>query len=140
MKTGLAIARRREELGMSQVDLAKVVGVSKASVCRWESGDISNMKRDKIHKLADALRISPIDLLCEETEGFTLIEDNITISNSAVEKETPLEPIALKASKSEWIYILERMSDENLIKLRDYARLLLLSQEKGGQGDQESRK
>jgi transcriptional regulator with XRE-family HTH domain len=127
MKTGLAIARRREELGMSQVDLAKVVGVSKASVCRWESGDISNMKRDKIQKLADALHISPIDLLDEETEGFS-------------NKKTPLEPLALKASKSEWIYILERMSDENLIKLRDYALLLLMSQDQDGQGDQGSQK
>lgn len=127
MKTGLAIARRREELGMSQVDLAKVVGVSKASVCRWESGDISNMKRDKIQKLADALRISPIDLLDEETEGF-------------VHEKTPLEPVALKASKGEWIHILERMSDENLIKLRDYALLLLMSQDQDGQGDQGSAK
>ena len=127
MKTGLAIARRREELGLSQVDLAKAVGVSKASVCRWESGDISNMKRDKIQNLADALHISPIDLLDEETEGF-------------VHEKTPLEPLALKASKSEWIYILERMSDENLIKLRDYALLLLMSQDQDGQGDQGSQK
>ena len=127
MKTGLAIARRREELGLSQVDLAKAVGVSKASVCRWESGDISNMKRDKIQKLADALHISPIDLLDEETEGFS-------------NEKTPLEPLALKASKSEWIYILERMSDEKLIKLRDYALLLLMSQDQDGQGDQESQK
>jgi transcriptional regulator with XRE-family HTH domain len=115
MKIGLAIAMRREELGMSQVDLAKVVGVSKASVCRWESGDISNMKRDKIQKLADALHISPIDLLDEETEGF-------------VHKKTPLEPIALRASVSEWTKLLNSLSDENLIKLRDYAQLLILQQ------------
>lgn len=127
MKIGLAIAMRREQVGLTQEELAKAVGVSKASVCRWESGDISNMRRDRIQKLANALNISPLELLNEETEGF-------------VHEKTPLEPLALKASKSEWIYILERMSEENLIKLRDYALLLLMSQDQDDQGDQGSAK
>ncbi len=126
MKTGLAIAIRREQIGMSQVDLANAVGVSKATICRWESGDISNMRRDRIQKLAEALKVSPISLLDEETDG--LFSD----------AEKPLEPIALRASVSDWIKILNGMSDDNLIKLRDYARLLLLQQhsqaEKGDQG------
>ena len=70
MKTGLAIAKRREQLGLSQEELAKKVGVSKASISRWESGDISNMRRDRISKLAEALRVSPLSLLEEETEGL----------------------------------------------------------------------
>lgn len=71
MKTGIAIAIRREQIGMTQDELAKAVGVSKASISRWESGDISNMRRDRIQKLADALRVSPISLLEEETDGLT---------------------------------------------------------------------
>ena len=67
MKTGLAIAMRREQIGMTQEELAKAVGVSKASISRWESGDISNMRRDRIQKLADALHVSPLELLDEET-------------------------------------------------------------------------
>jgi repressor LexA len=71
MKTGLAIAKRREEIGMTQDELAKIVGVSKASISRWESGDITNMRRDRIQKLANALNVSPLSLLEEETKGLT---------------------------------------------------------------------
>jgi repressor LexA len=71
MKTGLAIAQRREEIGMTQDELAKAVGVSKTSISRWESGDISNMRRDRIQKLAEALRVSPLSLLEEETDGLS---------------------------------------------------------------------
>lgn len=53
------IKSRRMELGYSMRDIAQRVGVSEATVSRWESGDIANMKRDKIKKLADALLISP---------------------------------------------------------------------------------
>jgi len=53
------IEARRIDLGYSMRDRAQGVGVSEATVSRWESGDIENMKRDKIKKLADALLISP---------------------------------------------------------------------------------
>lgn len=58
MKNNL-IKSRREELGLSQVDLAEKIGVNVSTISRWESGDIENMKRDKIAKLAQALNISP---------------------------------------------------------------------------------
>ena len=53
------IRRRRLELGYSMKSLGEKVGVSEATISRWESGDIANMKRDKIKSLADALMISP---------------------------------------------------------------------------------
>ena len=53
------IKNRRQELNMTLLDIAKKVGVSEATVSRWESGDIANMKRDKIALLAKALDISP---------------------------------------------------------------------------------
>lgn len=55
----LIIKKRREELGLTLEDVAQIVGVNNSTVSRWESGDIDNMKRDKIAKLADALNISP---------------------------------------------------------------------------------
>ena len=70
MKMGLAIAIRREQLGLTQEELAQRVGVTKASISRWESGDISNMRRDRIQKLADALCVSPLSLLEDETDGL----------------------------------------------------------------------
>lgn len=45
------------------------------------------------------------------------------------------EPIAIKATNSDWERILSNMSDDNRQKLQDYAELLLLKQDQGGQGD-----
>lgn len=50
---------RRVELRLTQDDIANKIGVSKATVSRWESGNISNMRRDRIAKLAEILQISP---------------------------------------------------------------------------------
>ena len=50
---------KREELGMSCEEEGKKIGVSASTISRWESGDIANMRRDKIAKLAEVLHISP---------------------------------------------------------------------------------
>ena len=42
---------RREALKLSQEEVAKAIGVTKATVSKWEKGDIANMKRDKISQL-----------------------------------------------------------------------------------------
>ena len=53
------LKNRRIELGLTQYDVASHVGVSEATVSRWESGDIANMKQDRIAALAEILRIEP---------------------------------------------------------------------------------
>lgn len=58
-KVNEIIKERREELGLSLEQVATVVGVNNSTVSRWETGNIDNMKRDKIVKLADCLKISP---------------------------------------------------------------------------------
>ena len=50
---------KREELQLTLTDVAELVGVNVSTIMRWENGDIANMKRDKILKLANALKISP---------------------------------------------------------------------------------
>lgn len=57
------IKERRQQLGLTMKEVADAVGVSEATVSRWESGDIENMRRDKIAKLAEALKISPAVLM-----------------------------------------------------------------------------
>lgn len=60
------IKSRRNELGLSQLDVAKFVGVSEATVSRWESGDIANMGASRIKALAEVLRTSPLQILGED--------------------------------------------------------------------------
>lgn len=60
------LKKRRTELGLSQSDIAKAVGVSEGTISRWESGNIANMKRDRIYKLAQVLQIEPSALIFGE--------------------------------------------------------------------------
>lgn len=57
------IKNRRLELGLTLLDIAKVVGVTEATVSRWESGNIANMKRSRIAALAKVLNLPPIALM-----------------------------------------------------------------------------
>lgn len=63
MSNKSAIKDRRIELNLTLEEVAMKVGVTKATVQRWESGLIKNMKRDKIALLAQALNTTPIFIL-----------------------------------------------------------------------------
>ena len=53
------IKQHRLQAGITMKELADLVGVSEATVSRWESGDIATMKHSQIAKLCNALNISP---------------------------------------------------------------------------------
>ncbi len=57
------IKKRRNELNITQAELAQSCGVGISTIRKWESGDLDQMKRDKIALLANALKISPLVLL-----------------------------------------------------------------------------
>lgn len=60
MKVNEIIKKQRISLGLTMKELADKVGVTEATISRWESGDIDNMKRDKIYAVSQALHISPL--------------------------------------------------------------------------------
>ena len=68
------LKRRRIELNLTMADVADKVGVSEATISRWESGDIANMRRDKIALLAKVLQISPLKFLDVDPDDIELIE------------------------------------------------------------------
>ena len=53
------LSSRRIELGLTMKDVADAVGVSESTISRWESGNISNMKRNRIFALATVLKLDP---------------------------------------------------------------------------------
>lgn len=59
MDMGARIKRLREENHLTLEDVGRVVGVGKSTVRKWETGEIANMRRDKIAKLAEALHTTP---------------------------------------------------------------------------------
>ncbi len=60
------LKERRVELGLTQSDVARHVGVSEATVSRWESGDIASMKQNRIAALAEILRLEPAAIIAAE--------------------------------------------------------------------------
>lgn len=69
---GKKLYARRKELSLTQKQIADYVGVTEATVSRWESGEIDNMRRDKIANLARVLKVSPLlimGLTEEETQS-----------------------------------------------------------------------
>jgi len=74
MKANEVIKMRRKELGMTMKEVANAVGVSEGTVSRWESGDIRNMRRDKIAILARVLNVPPAVLMDWEEYDAELME------------------------------------------------------------------
>ncbi len=68
MNLGNKLKQRRLELDMTLEEVGNIVGVSKSTVQKWETGDIENMRRDKIALLAKALKVSPLFIMGIEEE------------------------------------------------------------------------
>lgn len=62
------IKARRLELGLTLEDVGNIVGVGKSTVRKWETGNITDMKRDKIALLSRALKVSPLFIMGIEEE------------------------------------------------------------------------
>lgn len=67
---GNYLADRRKALGLTQKEIAELVDVSEATVSRWESGEIANMRRDRIAAYAKALKTTPVFIMTgDEADG-----------------------------------------------------------------------
>ncbi len=66
----------RKKYNLTLEEVGNIVGVGKSTVRKWESGEIANMRRDKIAKLAEALHTTPAYLMgWDEEEASTADED-----------------------------------------------------------------
>ena len=87
------------------LDIAEAVGVSEGTVSRWESGNISNMRADRVLKYAEALRVSP--------EFITGDSDEISVSASFDTEDEDIRIVARKMDK------MSTKDRKKLIKLID---------------------
>lgn len=111
--------RQCHKEGTSPFACCKAIGLNGGTAAYWKkSGGIP--KRETLEKIAEHLNCTVDYLLGRETK-------------------TPPELLTLRATRDEWAEILNSMTDENLIRLRDYAELLLLQQAQAEQECQESR-
>ena len=63
MSIGENIRLRRKELDMTLEDVASIVGLSRQTLSRYETGIIGNIPSDRIELLAKALHTSPAYLM-----------------------------------------------------------------------------
>mgnify|MGYP000957599873 FL=1 len=68
MEMSQKIKALREKHHLTLEQIGEAVGVSKTTVQRWESGNIANMRRDKLAPLAKALQTTPAYLMGWEDE------------------------------------------------------------------------
>lgn len=111
MNIGEMLKTMRLERGLTLEELGNMVGVGKSTVRKWESGQIANMRRDKIAALAKALGVPPtmfIDASYEETTAPAVPEDP--------ERDNVMR-----------LYL--SLSENNQKRLLDYAELLLKAQQ-----------
>lgn len=82
------LKERRQELGLTMKEVADACGVSEATVSRWESGEIANMRRSKISLLAKVLKISPAVLIDDEDKpDYSHIKNVVPVPKT---KEIPI--------------------------------------------------
>jgi transcriptional regulator with XRE-family HTH domain len=63
MNIGKRIKERRKEIGMSAEQLGQRVGKDRATIYRYEKGEIENLPLDVLEPIAEALRTTPQYLL-----------------------------------------------------------------------------
>lgn len=79
------IKNRRVAIGKTLEQVGKEVGVTKTTVLRWESGEIVDMRRDKISALAVSLETTPAYIM-----GWEDGEGNLDVG--LIEHDTRLSP------------------------------------------------
>lgn len=63
MEFNVLIKDLRIKVDKSINEVAREIGVSPATVLRWESGEIKNMRRNKLVALARSLNVDPVVLM-----------------------------------------------------------------------------
>jgi transcriptional regulator with XRE-family HTH domain len=72
---GVNIKRIRESKGISGYKLAKLAGLGKSTISQIETGDRHNLNSSTIIKIAEALGVSPQDLMFTEGEEEYVVND-----------------------------------------------------------------
>lgn len=80
---------RRKELGLTLEEVAKACNVTKATVMRWENGNIVNIKKDKIYPLAKILKLDPFSLL-DFDQATEVLTDRINNNLNNISNIIPL--------------------------------------------------
>lgn len=89
MNLGQLLRQKRKEKGLSQGQVAEIIGVSTNSISKYERNIIANIGREKIRALSDLLDIPTITFI--EAIDEIEISPNIKGSDSITPRELKFE-------------------------------------------------
>lgn len=94
MSVGERIKARRKELNMSAEQLADLIGVSPATIYRYENGGIRHMGTDKLAIIAEALSVEPKRLMGWKDVSELLPANLVKASDLPMRRVPILGPVA----------------------------------------------
>jgi transcriptional regulator with XRE-family HTH domain len=98
---------KRLEKRLNQAELAKRAGLTQATISRLESGEITQLKSDKLMKLAKALDVT-VDFLVGRKERMTF-DETLTADETA--------QVIFRG--------FEKLSDEARIQVKEFVEFLI---------------
>ena len=101
--TGKKIKARRKELNISAAILAERIGLSKATIHRYENGDIKNIKMPVLESMAETLKVNPMWLIgksenkdgngaCDVSAALDDLLSDLTACEVVLYNDKPLSP------------------------------------------------
>lgn len=100
MTIGQKIKTIRQELNISQTDLAKKVNISKQTLYKYENDIISNIPFEAIEKISNALNIKPAYLIGWDNESFQSNELYSLYEQASPEIQSAVELLLRSAQHS----------------------------------------
>ena len=85
---GRNILEARKNAGLTMEELGKMVGVSRATIKRYERGEIANIPDDKIEKIAKATKVSEAFLM-----GWDTLKKENAAFHARILKDAELQEI-----------------------------------------------
>lgn len=113
---GDKIKRYRLEKGMTQEDLGKELGVGKAAVQKYESGQVQNLKSAHIKRLCELFNKTPWD--------FIFDGEHTDYSHTSFDKVKKLRQIVGEEMMSVLVPLLE-LNSKGVCKVAEYSADLL---------------
>lgn len=110
MTVGQRIQQRRKALEMSAAELGRRIGKNRATVFRYENGDIDKLPVDVLKPIAEALLTTPAYLMGWEDEE----------EKTATQKDS-----GMSEAKQQLLALAESCSDEEATRLLQMMELFL---------------
>lgn len=104
MDVGYRIKQRRKQLKMSADRLGEVIGKNRATIYRYESGDIENMPIEALEPIAKALNVSPAYLMGWEDDKEEIMSE-YTFIPASISAGDPIDVESIDAEDTSIIKV-----------------------------------